>query len=245
MDESYALGVRLACEFIGTAILIILGNGTVANVHLKGSKGYRGGWSLIAMGYGFGVMIPVIMFGGISGAHINPAMTLGQAVSGMFPWSLVPAYIAAQMLGAMAGQVAIVVTHKPYYDQTTDPEDILATFSTINAARSRANGFAIELLGTVVLVSCALAILNAPVMANEPGVAHLAIGFLVWGLVAGLGGPTGPALNPARDLGPRIVHAIIPLRYKGPSDWRYSWVPVAAPILGGIIGVACWKALLG
>ena len=151
----------------------------------------------------------------------------------------------AQMLGAIAGQVAIVVTHKPYYDQTTDPEDILATFSTINAAHSRLNGFLSELLGSVVLFSCALAIINSPLTENEPAVAHLALGFLVWGLVAGLGGPTGPALNPARDLGPRMVHAVLPLRHKGSSQWDYAWVPVAAPILGGIIGVGGWYLLLG
>ena len=245
MDPSYSLGVRLACEFIGTAILIILGNGTVANVHLKGSKGYRGGWSLIAMGYGFGVMIPAIMFGGISGNLINPAFTIGLATWGLFPWSEVAPYIVAQVLGAIAGQVAIVVTHKPYYDQTTDPEDILATFATINSARSRLNGFLIELLGSVVLFSCALAIIHSPLTENEPAVAHLALGFLVWGLVAGLGGPTGPALNPARDLGPRMVHAVLPLRHKGSSQWDYAWVPVAAPILGGIIGVGGWYLLLG
>lgn len=245
MDPSYALWVRVACEFIGTAILIILGNGTVANVHLKGSKGYRGGWSLIAMGYGFGVMIPAVVFGGISGNHINPGFTLGLAAWGMFPWAEVPYYLGAQFLGAMAGQLAIVVTHKPYYDATSDPDDILATFSTVNAARSRLNGFANELLGSVVLFSCALGLVHSPLTTNEPGVAHVAIGFLVWGLVAGLGGPTGPALNPARDLGPRLVHALLPLKHKGGSDWRYSWVPVAAPILGGLIGVGGWKLLLG
>jgi len=245
MDPSYSLGVRLACEFIGTAILLILGNGTVANVHLKGSKGYGGGWSLIAMGYGFGVMIPAVMFGGISGNQINPAFTLGLAAWGLFPWSEVAPYIVAQMLEAMAGQLAIVATHKPYYDKTTNPDDILATFSTINAAHSRLNGILNELLGSVVLFSCALGIVHSPLTATEPGLAHVVIGFLVWGLVAGLGGPTGPALNPARDLGPRIVHSLIPLRHKGPSDWRYSWVPVAAPVLGGLIGVGGWKLLLG
>jgi glycerol uptake facilitator protein len=245
MDPSYDLWTRVACEFIGTAILLILGNGTVANVHLKGSKGFGGGWSLIAMGYGFGVMIPAVMFGGISGNHINPAFTLGLAAWGLFPWSQVAPYIAAQMLGAMAGQLAIVATHKPYYDRTTNPEDILATFSTVNAARSRTNGFLNELLGSVVLFSCALGLVNSPLTATEPGLAHVAIGFLVWGLVAGLGGPTGPALNPARDLGPRIVHALLPLRHKGPSDWGYSWVPVAAPIVGGLVGVGGWKLLLG
>lgn len=129
MDPDYSLAVRAACEFIGTAILIIIGNGTVANVHLKGSKGYGGGWSLIAMGYGFGVMIPALMFGGISGNHINPAFTIGLATWGMFPWADVAPYVVAQMLGAMAGQLAIVATHKPYYDRTESlrrrPRDLL------------------------------------------------------------------------------------------------------------------------
>jgi len=245
MDPDYSLAVRAACEFIGTAILIILGNGTVANVHLKGSKGYGGGWSLIAMGYGFGVMIPALMFGGISGNHINPAFTIGLATWGMFPWADVAPYVVAQLLGAMAGQLAIVATHKPYYDRTEDVDDVLATFSTVNAARSRANGFANELLGSVILFSCALAIINSPLTTTEPGLAHLALGFLVWALVAGLGGPTGPALNPARDLGPRIVHALLPLEHKGPSDWGYAWVPVVAPLLAGLVGVGCWKLLLG
>ncbi|RXR25823.1 aquaporin family protein [Oerskovia turbata] len=245
MDPDYSLAVRAACEFIGTAILIILGNGTVANVHLKGSKGYGGGWSLIAMGYGFGVMIPALMFGGISGNHINPAFTIGLATWGLFPWADVAPYVVAQMLGAMAGQLAIVATHKPYYDRTTNTDDVLATFSTVNAARSRVNGFANELLGSVILFSCALAIIGSPLTTTEPGLAHLALGFLVWGLVAGLGGPTGPALNPARDLGPRIVHALLPLKIKGRSDWGYAWVPVVAPLLAGVIGVGGWKLLLG
>src|SRR6478752_6277174 len=144
MDPSYSLAGRLACEFIGTAILIILGNGTVANVHLKGSKRYGGGWSLIAMGYGFGVMIPALMFGGISGSHINPAFTLGLASWGLFPWADVAPYILAQFAGAMVGQLAIVATHKPYYARTETPEDILSTFSTINSAHSRLNGFVSE-----------------------------------------------------------------------------------------------------
>jgi glycerol uptake facilitator protein len=248
MDPSYSLFVRLGCEFVGTAILLIIGNGTVANVHLKGSKGYRGGWSLIAMGYGLGVMIPAMMFGGISGNHINPAFTLGLAVFGMFPWHLVPLYWLAQLLGAIAGQLAIVATHKPYYDLTDDPDDVLATFATINSAHSRFNGFISETLGSVVLFSCALALVHSPLMVNEQGVAHLGIGFLVWALVVGLGGPTGPALNPARDFGPRLVHQLLPrtvLRYKGGSEWRYGWVPVAAPLLGGILGVGGWKLLLG
>lgn len=244
MTVEYSLIVKLLCEFMGTAILIIIGNGSVANVELKGSKGYRSGWSVIAVGYGLGVMIPAMVFGHVS-AQINPALTIGLAVWGQFPWHLVPLYITAQLLGAMAGQFALIVTHKPYYDRTENPESILGTCSTINAAHSRLNGFANEFLGTLVLVSCALSILNSPNFAKAPGTAAIGVGFLVWGLVAGLGGPTGPALNPARDLGPRIVHALFPLKYKGSSQWEYSWVPVLAPICGGIAGVAGWYFLLG
>ncbi|WP_394554291.1 MIP/aquaporin family protein [Agromyces sp. MMS24-JH15] len=245
MDPSYPLAIRVACEFIGTAFLIILGNGAVANVHLRGSKGFRGGWVLIAMGYGFGVMIPAIMFGGISGSHINPAFTIGLASWGLFPWADVAPYVLAQFAGAMAGQLAIVATHKPYYDRTENPEDILATFSTINSAHSRRNGFISELLGSVVLFASALALVHSPLTVDEPATAHVAIGFLVWALVVGLGGPTGPALNPARDLGPRILHAVLPLRHKGSSEWSYAWVPVVAPLLGGLIGVGTWLLLLG
>ena len=236
--------MKVVAEFLGTAILVILGNGAVANVHLKGSKGFASGWIVIASGYGIGVMVPVMMFHQLS-SQITPAVTIALAAWGHQPWSVVPAFVTAQLLGAMLGQLAIVVTHKPYYDQTTDPEDILATFSTINAAHSRLNGFLSELLGSVILFSCALAIVHSPLTANEPAVAHLALGFLVWGLVAGLGGPTGPALNPARDLGPRMVHAVLPLKNKGSSQWDYAWVPVAAPILGGVIGVGGWYLLLG
>ncbi|MWC00243.1 MIP/aquaporin family protein [Agromyces seonyuensis] len=243
MDPSYPLVVRALCEFIGTGVLIILGNGAVANVHLKGSKGYRGGWSLIAMGYGFGVMIPAIMFGAISGNQINPAFTIGLATWGLFPWSEVPIYIAAQFAGAMAAQLALVAIHKPLYDRTENPEDILATFSTIDAVHSKLNGFLSELLGSVVLFASALALVSSPL--DSSGVEHLALGFLVWGLVAGLGGPTGPALNPARDLGPRILHALLPLKHKGSSEWDYAWVPVVAPILGGLIGVGCWQLIFG
>ena len=158
---------------------------------------------------------------------------------------MVPAFITAQMLGAIVGQLAIVITHKPYYDQTKKLEDVLGTFSTTNSAGSRANGFATEFLGTLVLALAALVILNGPSFAGAPGAAAIGVGFLVWGLVAGLGGPSGPALNPARDLGPRIVHALYPLKNKGSSQWWYSWVPVAAPIAGALVGVGIFTWLLG
>ena len=281
MDFSWT--VKYITEFIGTALLIILGNGAVANVELKGTKGNHSGWVIIALGYGFGVMIPALMFGNVSGNHINPAFTLALAVSGLFDWSHVPQYITAQLFGAMFGQLLIVMTHKPYYLKTENPNAILGSFSTISAVDDGTkeshkaawiNGFLNEFLGSFVLFFGAMALtknyFGSEIVqyATEQGidgttiqgklqlgsftnsglsVAHLALGFLVMTLVASLGGPTGPGLNPARDLGPRIVHALLPKsilgEHKGDSKWWYSWVPVVAPILAGIAAVALFKLL--
>lgn len=240
---TYDLGVRLLAEFIGTAIMVILGNGSVANVDLKGTKGNGSDWMLIAVGYGCGVLIPALMFGSISGNHINPAFTIGLAVSGLFPWSEVLPYILVQFAGAIVGQLLVVAAYKPHYDMTTNPQHILGTFSTINATKSKLNGFVNEFIGSYILFIGALGITKAPFFAQNVGVAHFGLGFLVATLVASLGGPTGPALNPARDLGPRIVHALLPLHNKGNSDWGYSWVPVVAPILAGILGIATYKLI--
>lgn len=239
----YSLVTRLAAEFAGTALLIILGNGAVANVDLKGTKGNGSDWMLIAVGYGCGVMIPAMMFGGISGNHINPAFTLGLAFSGLFPWSEVVPYILVQMLGAMFGQLVVVACYKPYYDQTENTAHVLGTFSTIDNSGSKFYGFVNEFAGSFVLFFGALGITKAPFFQDNLGTAHLALGFLVWTLVASLGGPTGPGLNPARDLGPRIMHAFLPLKHKGSSQWGYAWVPVVAPIAAGVLAVLSYKAL--
>lgn len=279
MDVTWT--VKYITEFIGTALLIILGNGAVANVELKGTKGNSSGWVIIAFGYGFGVMIPALMFGNVSGNHINPAFTLALAVSGLFDWSHVPQYIIAQLLGAMFGQLLVVMAHRPYYLKTENSNAILGSFSTISAIddgkkechkASWINGFLNEFIGSFVLFFGAMALTknyfgaelitkltdygyDATTAANqvEPyttgslAVAHLGLGFLVMTLVASLGGPTGPGLNPARDLGPRIVHALLPKsvlgEHKGDSKWWYSWVPVIAPILAGIAAVALFKLL--
>ena len=281
--------VKVATEFLGTALLIILGNGAVANVELKGTKGHQSGWLVIAIGYGMGVMIPALMFGNVSGNHINPAFTLGLAVSGLFPWENVLYYIVAQVLGAMFGQLVVVATHRPYYLQTENPNNILGTFSTISSldkgtpeSRKAAsiNGFINEFAGSFVLFFAALGLTKnffgaevaslaqkaateqgamfdgtstaaklALSQAHAPGlgIAHLALGFLVMALVTSLGGPTGPGLNPARDLGPRLVHAFLPKAVlgenKGDSKWWYAWVPVVAPILAAIFAVALFSFL--
>ncbi|MHC9532384.1 MIP/aquaporin family protein [Dellaglioa sp. L3N] len=239
----YSLATRLAAEFIGTAIMVILGNGSVANVELGQTKGHGSDWALIAFGYGFGVMIPALIFGSISGNHINPAFTLGLAASGLFPWSEVLPYISVQLLGAFVGQAIIVAAYKPYYDQTTDPDRILGTFSTIDAAQSKLNGFINEFIGTFILVFGAVGITKAPFFADNLGTANMGVGFLVLVLVASLGGATGPALNPARDIAPRLLHQLLPLKNKGTSQWSYSWVPVVAPITAGICAVFLYKTL--
>ena len=289
MDFTWA--VKYATEFLGTAILIILGNGAVANVELKGTKGHQSGWLVIAVGYGMGVMIPALMFGNVSGNHINPAFTLGLAVSGLFPWAQVAPYIIMQVLGAIFGQALVVATHRPYYLKTENPNNILGTFSTISSIdhgtkesrfAATVNGFINEFVGSFVLFFAALGLtknfFGAEVlqymkqMATQAGqnvdfsdlaikaqtaphttagvaVGHMALGFLVMALVTSLGGPTGPGLNPARDLGPRILHFILPEavlgKHKGDSKWWYSWVPVVAPILAGITAVLLFKTIYG
>ena len=287
MDFTWA--IKYATEFLGTAILIILGNGAVANVELKGTKGHQSGWIVIAVGYGMGVMIPALMFGNVSGNHINPAFTLGLAISGLFPWAQVAPYIIAQVLGAIFGQALVVATHRPYYLKTENPNNILGTFSTISSLdngtkeshfAATVNGFVNEFVGSFVLFFAALGMTKnffgsevlqymkqmasqagqnvdfsdlaikaqvAPHTASGLSVAHLALGFLVMALVTSLGGPTGPALNPARDLGPRLLYAFLPKsvlgEHKGDSKWWYSWVPVVAPIAAAIAAVAIFKFL--
>ena len=287
MDFTWA--IKYATEFLGTAILIILGNGAVANVELKGTKGHQSGWIVIAVGYGMGVMIPALMFGNVSGNHINPAFTLVLAISGLFPWAQVAPYIIAQVLGAIFGQALVVATHRPYYLKTENPNNILGTFSTISSLdngtkeshfAATVNGFVNEFVGSFVLFFAALGMTKnffgsevlqymkqmasqagqnvdfsdlaikaqvAPHTASGLSVAHLALGFLVMALVTSLGGPTGPALNPARDLGPRLLHAFLPKsvlgEHKGDSKWWYSWVPVVAPIAAAIAAVAIFKFL--
>ncbi|HGI3058214.1 TPA: aquaglyceroporin Gla [Streptococcus agalactiae] len=273
--------VKYITEFIATAFLIILGNGAVANVDLKGTKGNNSGWIIIAIGYGLGVMMPALMFGNVSGNHINPAFTLGLAFSGLFPWAHVGQYILAQILGAMFGQLVVVMVYQPYFVKTENPNHVLGSFSTISAlddgqksSRKAAyvNGFLNEFVGSFVLFFGALALTKnyfgvelvgklvqagydqttaatriSPYVTGSLAVAHLGIGFLVMTLVASLGGPTGPALNPARDLGPRIVHRLLPKQILGQakedSKWWYAWVPVLAPIVASILAVALFKLL--
>lgn len=205
---------RYAAEFFGTLILVLLGNGAVANAFLKNTTGNddpglaNGGWLLVASGYGLGVMLPAMMFGSISGNHLNPAITIGQAVIGIFPWAHVAPYLIWQFLGAIAGQCLILALYWPHYRQTTDNEAVLGTFATSDHANSQLNGFVTEMVGTAVLIFGAMGLYRGMFFHQNIDIANIGVGLLIAAMVISLGGPTGPALNPARDLGPRLVHVI-------------------------------------
>ncbi|NSL90309.1 aquaporin family protein [Chitinophaga sp. Mgbs1] len=219
-------------EVIGTAFIITLGDGVVANVVLNNSKGNQGGWIVITMGWAMAVFIGVYCAGQYSGAHLNPAVTVALAVKGDFSWALVPAYIAAQLLGAMLGALIVWLCYKKQFDATSDVAGKLGVFCTIPAIRNTGYNFLTELLATFVFV---LAILFITKPATGIGsLDALPVAFVVLAIGLSLGGPTGYAINPARDLGPRLMHALLPISGKGSSDWSYAWVPIAGPLLGGI-----------
>jgi glycerol uptake facilitator protein len=222
-------------EVIGTAILILLGNGVVAGVLLNLSKAQNAGWIVITFGWGIGVMVAVYAVGQFSGAHINPAVTLGFATIGNTEWSDVPEYLAGEFVGAFIGATLVWLAYLNHWGATEDPGLKLACYSTAPAIRNPAANLITEVIGTFLLVFGVLAIVanEAPL---ETGLAALLIGLLVFGIGLSLGGPTGYAINPARDLGPRIMHQILPIAGKGPSDWSYAWIPVVGPIVGGILG---------
>jgi glycerol uptake facilitator protein len=220
-------------ELIGTTLLILLGNGVVAGVLLKNSKAEGAGWLVITVAWGLAVTFGVYAVGGISGAHLNPAVTLGLAATGAFSWSLVPGYIAAQVGGGILGGVLVYLHYLPHWAKTDDADLKRAVFCTAPAERHTLGNFISEFIGTFVLLF-GLSALGANKFAE--GLNPLAVGALVLAIGLSLGGTTGYAINPARDLGPRIAHALLPIANKGGSDWGYAWIPVVAPILGGIAG---------
>lgn len=242
-------------EFLGTAILILLGDGVVANVLLNKSKGEASGWIVITFGWGMAVAIAVYTVGAISGAHINPAVTIGLAAIGEFPIADVPGYVIAQLLGAMTGAGLVFLTYLPHWGITDDPGLKLAVFSTGPEVRDFPKNVVTEVLGTAMLLLGVLGITAGAggavgETAGEQlqalfggGIAPLIVGLLVLSIGLSLGGPTGYAINPARDLGPRIMHALLPIPGKGGSDWEYSWVPVVGPIIGGILGAVIWTVM--
>jgi glycerol uptake facilitator protein len=224
-------------EIIGTALLITLGCGVVANVILKNTKGHGSGWIVITAGWGFAVYVGVVVAAPYSGAHINPAVSIGLALAGKFSWASVPLYITAQLLGAMIGAAIVWLIYKDHFDNTPDTGTKLGVFSTIPAIRKYASNLTSEIIGTFVLVFTVLYFTDASIIASEQiiglgSLGALPVAILVWAIGLSLGGTTGYAINPARDLGPRIIHAILPIKDKGSSDWAYSWVPIIGPVLG-------------
>ena len=234
-------------EFIGTMLLVLLGNGVVANVVLPQTKGHGGGWIVVAFGWGMAVFVAVWCVGAASGAHINPAVTVGLAAAGKFAWTNVAPYVVAQMLGAMAGASLVFVFYRDHYAASNDAAAKLATFATAPAIRRASSNLSSEIIGTFVLV---LAVL----LAAEPSISlvddatggssmklglgalgALPVGLLVLAIGLSLGGTTGYAINPARDFGPRIAHALLPVPGKGSSDWDYAWIPVAGPLVGALL----------
>jgi len=237
-------------ELIGTFLLILLGNGVVANVVLSGTKGNNSGWIVITTGWALAVYTGVLVAGPYSGAHLNPAVTLSLAISGLFQWSMVGSYILAQVLGAMLGTFMVWVTHIDHYKTTDNKDGVMATFCTSPAIRNLPVNFISEAVGTFVLlfavfyiVSPELNIENQNVSFGLGSLGALPVALIVWVIGLSLGGTTGYAINPARDLGPRIIHALLPIKGKRDSDWGYSWVPIIGPIIGGSLAALLYLIL--
>lgn len=236
-------------EIVGTAILILLGNGVVANVVLNDTKGHGSGWIVITTGWALAVFTAVVVAGPYSGAHINPAVTVGLAIAGQFPWGDVASYIIAQMIGGALGSVLVWLFYHDQYKRTPDYEAQKATFCTAPAIRNNGNNFFSEVLGTFVLIFVILYITGASLEdPNQTPIGLGAIGaipvaFLVWVIGLSLGGTTGYAINPARDLAPRMVYALLPKKVKGEIGWDYAWIPVVGPIVGAAIAAGLFLVL--
>ncbi len=228
-------------ELVGTLILIVFGGGVCAGVNLKKTLSHQSGWIVIVFGWGFAVMLGVYTVGHISGAHINPAVTLGFAAAGKFPWSEVPSYILAQMIGAFLGAVIVWLYYLPHWKHTEDKIAKLRVFSTVPTIPNKLSNFINEMIGTFFLVFILLA-LGAEGMKFADGLQSLIVGFLIVAIGLSLGGTTGYAINPARDLGPRIAHFVLPIPGKGDSGWGYSWIPVFGPTVGCLL--AGWAYIL-
>ncbi|MCB1936249.1 MAG: aquaporin family protein [Nitrosomonas sp.] len=228
-------------ELVGTFILVLLGNGVVANVVLNKSKGNNAGWLTIAAGWGIALFVAVYAVAASSGAHLNPAVSIGLAAAGKFAWADVPSYAIAQMLGAMLGALIVWITYRQHFDQTTDPDAQLAAFCTGPAIRSPVHNIITEAVGTFVLVFGVMMIVSP--QTSLGALDALPVALLLFGIGLSLGGPTGFAVNPARDLGPRIMHAILPIPNKRDSDWGYAYVPVVGGIIGGLVAAVVYGIL--
>lgn len=240
---------EFTAELIGTMFLILLGTGVVANTILKGTKGNSGGWMVITTGWALGVFVGVVVAGPYSGAHLNPAVTLALAIAGKFAWSKVAMYILAQMIGAIIGALLMWVVYKDHFNSTTDPDTQLAVFSTGPAIKNSMFNLLSEIIGTFVLIFVIFYFTNASEMGERQtpiglgSLGALPVAFVVWAIGLSLGGTTGYAINPARDFGPRIAHALLPIKAKGHSNWKYAWIPIIGPIIGGIIAALLYMLL--
>ena len=242
-------------EFIGTMVLILLGDGVCAATSLYKSKAQVAGWIVITMGWGFAVMVGVFIAGAVSGAHLNPAVSIGCAIAGTMAWSAVPGYVVAQMLGAFVGAVLVWMFYKDHYDITEDPATKLGTFCTAPAIEGhQIRNFFCEVLATWLLIFVILVFgvdMNVPTLDADGAHLHIGMGelgaipvtYLIMALGMSLGGTTGYSLNPARDLSPRLAHALLPIKGKGGSNWGYSWVPVVGPIVGGVAAALTYMLL--
>ena len=232
-------------ELLGTMILVLLGNGVVANVVLKGTKGHASGWMVITTGWALAVTVAVYCTAAISGAHLNPAVTLGMAVIGKFAWADVPGYMLAQVAGGVLGAVLVWLSYLLHWKLTDDAGDKLACFATSPAVRHPVANLMTEIIGTAMLVLAVLAVLSPVNLVAgsgfDKGLAPALVGVIVWAIGLSLGGPTGYAINPARDLGPRLAHAILPVAGKAGSDWSYAWLPVVGPLIGGVVGALIYQ----
>jgi glycerol uptake facilitator protein len=234
-------------ELLGTAVLILLGDGVVANVVLRETRGHNSGWIVITSGWACAVTIAVYFVNSISGAHLNPAVTIALAAIGSFPWSQVLPYIVAQVLGGFLGGVIVWLAYLPHWGVTPEADRKLAVFSTIPAIRTPVPNFISEAIGSFALVLAILAVFSpgnfVPGSDLTKGFGPVLVGAIVWAIGLSLGGPTGYAINPARDLGPRLAHLVLPIPGKGSSDWGYSWIPIFGPIVGGVIAAFTYKLI--
>lgn len=238
-------------ELLGTFVLILLGNGVVANVVLNQTKGNSSGWIVITTGWALAVYVAVLIAGPYSGAHINPAVTISLAIAGLFEWSMVGTYLAAQFLGAFLGGATVWLMHRDHYLKTEDAGGIQATFCTAPAIRNNGSNLLSELIGTFVLLTAVFFITPPEIILQEGETTTFGLGSLgalpvalvVWAIGLSLGGTTGYAINPARDLGPRTAHAVLPIKGKGGSGWDYAWIPVIGPLIGGALAAFLYMYL--
>lgn len=232
----------LLAELLGTAILIVLGDGVVANVALARSHGHGGGWIVVTAGWAMAVFVAVYAVAAVSGAHLNPAVTLALALGGKFAWTDVPGYMSAQLIGAFVGAALVWLAYRQHFDATDDPAHKRGVFCTAPAIRHLPHNLLSETIATFVFV---LGVLQIAAPAHGLGALDaLPVALLVLAIGLSLGGPTGYAINPARDLGPRLAHALLPIRGKGDSDWSYAWVPIVGPLVGGAAAALLHGALI-